>query len=159
MLAISVGKMYGCICIFESKKRDRFSFIGRDEANQAAQLTLDFIVDQVNALYRLSLPKGLSKADRAGYRRDFKQACTSRVLVRISEIIEASMTDESAAAIGCTALVVRDHRQQRLDEALEFATKRTGAEFTTISMPSRATKAGIEGRLAGNQVQINAEVE
>lgn len=158
MLAISVGKMYGCICYFENKKGGPFRFIGRDEANQAAQLTLDFIVDQVNALYRLSLPRSLSKADRAQYRRDFKHACTSRVLARIGEIIEASMTDESAAAIGCTALVVRNHRQQRLDEAKEFALRGPGAKSTQITMSSRPTRAGIEGHRAGDQVQINAEI-
>ena len=158
MLAISLGRMYGCQCLFE-RRTDHFTYIGRDEANQAAQLTLEFVVDQINMFYRLSLPKGLSQRERAQYRRDFKHACTSRVLDRVEEIIAESMTDEGAAAIGCTALVVRDHRQQRLDEAQEFALKEPGSALTEVGMSSRKSVAGVAGRHAGDHVQINAEVE
>ena len=97
--------------------------------------------------------------DRAQHRRDFKHACTSRVVNRIQQIIDASMTDEGAASIGCTALVVRDHRQQRLDEAQDFAMKIGGSRVTKIGISSRPTAAGIAGRAAGDQVQINTEVK
>jgi hypothetical protein len=101
--------------------RRGFEFVGRDDLIEMAEQLMFFLMRQVEEIYKASLPKGLSKRDRAEFRRTFKPACSLRVKQRAAEAMRDLKTNEGAAkaATGHNALVVAgyyDTLKQEIDE-------------------------------------------
>lgn len=142
---------------------ERFLFIGRADNIDAAQQTYDMLTAQIEVLYKQCLPKGMTKADRARYRKEFKFAAASRVYFRARLIIEQLKTSDEAAqsATGSTALVVVNQLQQLENEVNEFleetskGSKPMKSREVTINYGNRGAQDGFR---AGDKVQLNRQV-
>ena len=159
-IAMGACRLYGAIPIFE-RSSCGFSIVGRDEHRAAAAFTFAFIVDQIEALYKDGLPKGLSKKARSNWRKEFKTGAAIRVSNRIGRIIaDLTKDDETAiAAVGCTALVVLDHRSQLEDEVDSFINSTVkGLKTRDMALKVKPTEAATLGLAAGNKVKINQEL-
>lgn len=137
-----------------------FKFVGRADSIDAAWQTFEFLVSQVEALYKINLPAGMTKSERSDYRRSFKYACANRVAHRIHEMMEAvKKSDAKAIAMtGCTALVVVDSIKKQLDDIEQFCKENLKTK-TLPAIRSRRIGAGTgAGRVAGEHVKIHKEV-
>lgn len=156
----AAAMLYSCINIVHSRGEYGYSFVGRPENVEMAGELMLFIVDQVEQLYKQYLPKGLSKADRAEFRRTFKQACAMRVYNRAFEIMEQFKNNDAKALeyTGSRALVVVESIKQQLDEARDFIAKEMPDVKDLVERPKKygsGTRAGIE---AGNKVELNRKI-
>lgn len=156
-VAAGVAKLYGTQVIIDGKN---FQFVGRPDTRDASEFTVNFICDQIDMLYRDALPKGMTKSQRAQWRREFKAACAYRVYSRMLEMVEELSTDDeqAQAAIGCTALVVKNHYVALIEEVDAFLTGKTKPRKSRPTV-FKNKEAMDKGRLAGNKVKINQEVD
>jgi hypothetical protein len=132
-------------------------FAGReDNATSAAAMSI-FIIEQVERTYKAFLPKGMSKAERAEYRRNFKLSCSIRVYTRARKIIEAQAKEGIS---GSNALVVVDHRKQLEDEVYSFLDADNVRTRASRSIQLSSNARGYEdGLRAGNTVRLQAELK
>lgn len=143
--------------------KDKFVFIGRLDNIDAGHQTYEFLIEQIEALYKQSLPKGMSKSERAQYRRQFKFACARRVYARAWRIAEDMRkgAQDAVQGTGSTALVVIEARKQLEAEVNDFL-----AEVTKGAKPGKARQVAInydnrgarDGHEAGNKVQLNRRI-
>lgn len=132
-------------------------FAGREDNCTAAAQTSQYLIDQVQAMYKAHLPKGMSKAERAEYRRTFKLACAVRLYSRAAAIVH----EQSKKGIeGHNALVVVSHRQQLQDEVQDFfaqqAVRAKSSRALTLNSNSRGFR---DGRNAAESIRLNRAVE
>lgn len=151
-LALAAGFLFGCTVLKGAKLG--LEFIGRDENIEMAEETFFFLLSQVEKLYKQALPKGLSKSERAEYRRSFKNACAIRVVNRAKKLVEDLKNAEATAQAltGSTALVVKGYF-----EKLEAENQGVLAELKTKKGRASSVKFGsgsIDGRAAGDKVQL-----
>lgn len=136
--------------------REGFQWVGRPENLAAAEMTYDWLVEQVERLYKQALPKGMSKEERAEYRRTFKTACAVRVRSRAWEILQALANDDRLALemTGCRALVVREKHEQLFEEADALLNDDATLKDLAHRQPGigRGTIHGFE---AAEQVKLN----
>lgn len=149
ILAHCAGNLFGCMTLFlKSDGKPMFYYIGRPENHDAAKQTFNYLCDQVESLYKTSLPRGMSQRDRANYRRTFKYACATRIYHRADLLIDEMKRGEHSREItGGTALVVQGYFDKLADEVDDFL-KKSGMTIRTKRSKPRA--AGL-GTLAGNQ--------
>lgn len=150
--AQAVGVLYGTLPLHYSTG---FNFVGRQDNVEACEVTFAYIVLQVTEIYKQSLPKGLSKAERNEFRRTFKEGCALRVFHRAHEIISAF---EKRGTSECTALAVIDHRKALAAEAAEFAQQHLGAKVKTSEMVIRGSNGSQLGYAAGERVRLSREI-
>jgi len=147
--------------------KDEFIFLGRPDNVDAGQQTYEFLIEQIEQLYKQSLPKGLSKSERAQYRRQFKFACAERVYIRACRIAREQRegSKEAQEATGSTALVVIEARKQLEQEVNDFMEQ----IFQKMDQPRKDSKARAvkikedhrgarDGDRAGHQVQLNRRI-
>ena len=161
VIIMSVGEMFGTTPIF-NRDGDGFNVVGRTVQRGATITTYVFIIDQIEAYYKLGLPKGLSKGQRAKWRKEFKLAASIKVSRRIDQIIEDMVKDDESAiaAVGCTALVVMSHRAQLESEVDDFINANVeGLKTREMVTRVKPTLASALGRAAGEKVRINQELE
>lgn len=159
IVANAVAYLYGLRVV--NYRNVGFQFAGRLDNIDAATLTLPFIANQIEGLYKIALPKGLTKAARGEFRRTFKEACAMRVNSRIETLVHAQITkDEAAKAAGGTALVVREHRKQLEDDAQEALNAIPGLRMKkSREIAIKETSGAIAGFRAGDTVKIHQEVK
>jgi hypothetical protein len=75
----AAAKLYGCNSSPTIDGKGGLFFIGREENVELAEQTAFWLMRQVELLYKEHLPRGLSQAVRAQYRKTFKAACAYRV--------------------------------------------------------------------------------
>lgn len=112
--AEAAAVLYGCECNAPNYGKHGYWFVGREENIELAEKTMLWLVQQVGALYKIALPRGLSKRDRADFRGSFKDACGQRLYYRAYELMKKMKTDEQTAqaTTGSNALVVAGHFKQ-----------------------------------------------
>lgn len=152
-----VAHLMGCKTTFNAQ--GNIVFYGPLEVIDAAKVTYESIVSQIEMLYKQNLPKGMSQAARANFRRTFKDAAASRVQQRIKEIVANLRTKDAIAqqATGCTALVIARSIDQQLAEIEEWMVTEGGFTRKPQDKLSRARRGGLGsslGRKAGDQVKI-----
>lgn len=154
--AQAAGRLAGAAAVFV-KTRDgmMIRFAGREENCTAACNMAIYIIDQVERTYKAFLPKGLSKTERAEYRRTFKEACAARVFDRADQIVK-SQSEKGLS--GVNALVVVDHRKQLLAETQEFFAQ-VGVRTQSKAAVIRHGNGSQEGYQAGNTVRLQKGVE
>lgn len=159
-VASAAGLLYGATP-FYNHAFTAFRYVGRSENIDAAQDTLAFMLLQVEALYKHNLPKGMSKSERAEYRRSFKQACAERVYNRCQEIVEEQMRADAAGspASTSTALVVIAHREQLKVEVEDFLKTAGSIKKKSRAVSVKLNRGHIEGTRAGNDVDLNKKVK
>lgn len=138
-----------------SKQPDLMKFVGRAASIAATEFTANWLKEQVERLYKVALPSGMSQSERAQYRTSFKRACASRVYSRACEIVRTLQdkgTDQS------TALVVLDHRKQLEIEAQDFIETLDLKKGRTRSVTIKLGRGAQDGLAAGDQVKLQHEV-
>lgn len=154
----AVGRLYGVKPLGKSSAGHNFRFVGRPDNLEAANATVVFVAEQIEALYKAFLPRGMSKQERAEYRRDFKYNCALRVNSRAAEIVEKLTTKDDAVAVGCTALVVVSHREQLDAEIEDFFEKINVRRTKARSVSVKISLGGLHGAKAGDQVRLQKGV-
>jgi uncharacterized protein DUF2786 len=156
--AQAAGVLYGCRPLVWTGK---FKFAGREDNVDAAEQTYKFISSQIEMLYKHHLPRGMSKKDRAVYRREFKDMCAMRVYQRASNIIHElkksgiAATSETSAS---TALVVVKEIEVLESEVNTFFEQMGTRKARTRAVVSGRSQGGSDGYQAGNKVQLNRQV-
>ena len=149
------GYLYSCRPLIQ-RRMGNIAFVGRPDNINAAEMTLKFFVDETERLYKLNLPKGLSKLDRANFRATFKMACARRIAARCWAIMETLRQDDAKAieATGSRALVI----VQSIDAMLAEADAMLG---DAKKLPVRKMRFGLgtdAGRAAGDKVELQKKV-
>lgn len=83
---------------------------------QIADQLIMFWAQQVEALYKLHLPRGMSKSARAQYRKDFKRNCAVGIIHRAREIKDQQIADEGEK--GTALVVIEDQMMVDIDDFL-----------------------------------------
>lgn len=157
-LAGASADLYGCTIVVWDKGRLGVEFVGRSDNIDAAEQTMIFLQQQVEALYKEALPRGLTQAERAEFRRTFKFACAMRVRQRARQIVADLQTSEAAAqaATGSTALVVLSHFETlRRENEVALANFSLKPRRAVVRAMGSGTAAG---RAAGDRVQLARRV-
>lgn len=155
----AVGELFGTKIVTSKWPKETIRFVGRSENVDASQDTLAFVLLQIERAYKIALPKGLTKGERATWRKDFKMAAAMRVLSRCQQIVAEQIKPTVATnSTGSTALVVVAHRQQ-LNEEISAHFEAAGVT-TSRAMQIKYKSSGAvgAGRAAGNNVELNAKV-
>lgn len=153
----AAGFLYSCKPLIYARNGG-INFIGRPDNIEACEMTLKFFVAEVERLYKLNLPKGMSKLERANYRSTFKMACAMRIAARCWAIMESLRQDDAKAiaATGSKALVV----VQSIDAMLKECDDLMG-EMKVKTLPAIRAKMGLgtsDGRRAGDTVKLQKQV-
>jgi cytosine/adenosine deaminase-related metal-dependent hydrolase len=142
------ASLYGCRAVFE-RTSEVFVFVGREDNRLASEMTYDFLCEQIERWYKTYLPPGMSKRDRAQFRRGFKVACALRVYDRVDDMMKPQATG--------SALVLHiDSITKEVDDFLEAqgGTKTVGKAVTI----KNANEGHLLGAIAGDQIQLRKEV-
>jgi hypothetical protein len=156
--ANAAGYLYYCRPLIYRRLGD-IVFVGRADNITACEETLKFLTREVERLYKLNLPKGMSKIERANYRSTFKMACAMRLAARAWAIMETLRTNDAKAiaATGSKALVVVETIDAMLAEA-DAILGGMGVKTMTVR-PRRAGLGTFDGRKAGDTVQLQKQVK
>lgn len=156
--AHAASLLYGVTSLWYKGVTEQFRFVGRTDNVHVAEETFAFLVLQIERLYKQALPAGLSKAERAKWRKSFKLVCAQRVHSRCYAIAQNPKTDDlTATQTGGTALAIINHRKELEEETSDYlGTKYPGMK----SVKKRAQTvshigAAIAGQEAGNRVDLN----
>lgn len=122
LCAQAAAELFGIECNAYNLGANGFSFVGREELIEMAEDTMFWLFRQVEELYKIALPKGLSKTERGEFRKTFKAACALRVWERSVRLMNQMRRDDKAAqaATGHNALVVQGHFDQLKAEVDEY---------------------------------------
>jgi hypothetical protein len=146
----AIATLYDCRGL-ETKSGFR-KFVGRPFNVSACEETWEFVIEQVEALYKEGLKafKGkmgrLSKDARCDFRDSFKQACALRILRKVKEIKAAQKNQIPDHK----ALVIIDTMKEELDTL--FAAKGLKDRRPVKVTSGFGTGAGLA---AGDQVNLN----
>jgi hypothetical protein len=160
IIAQAAGELFGCMTLLSkslSTGQPVFYYVGRPENHDAAKQTFNFLLDQVERLYKAGLPRGMSQRDRANFRRTFKYSCAARIYHRAKELVDEMKRGEHSADIsGGTALVVQGYFDKLADEVDEFL-KKSGMNIRFKKSKPRSFGLGsAAGHQAGNSVNIRS---
>jgi hypothetical protein len=141
-------------------KADVIAFVGRLDNIAASEDLFAFLCDQVERLYKLNLPRGLSKAARAEFRQTFKEACAMRIWQRAHWIIDDLKKNEQSAqkATGSTALVVANHYDTLQSEIKGYFESRENITMRQKPLRTRHGNGTIAGQRAGDTVDLNKKI-
>jgi hypothetical protein len=152
-IASAIAATCGCVCYYTTRELAAFRFIGKPMNVETATAMYRFVIEQLDGIYKSHLPKGMSKTERAQWRREFRVGIARGVVHRIMSI-NASVS----AQPGKNALVV--HKDQDLKEAMDHMMNTRQAAPLDTSMPVvRPTAGSMQGILASEQVRIQNEIK
>lgn len=119
---------------------------GQGDECEAAGLLGKFFLKEIERLYKVNLPRGLSQHIRANFRKNFKLQCARELFGRITEIKDYRPQS--------TALVCID-KHKKIEEWIEgkLALKSRRKSKTSFGYGS------IEGGMASSQIKIREEVK
>lgn len=154
--ASGAGFLYYCRPLIW-RRSGNIKFVGRRDNIDACNDTLRMFAGEVERLYKLSLPKGMSKVERANFRATFKMACAMRIAARCWAIMETLRNDDAKAiaATGSKALVV----VQTIDALLAEADAALGDVKKAVARTPRAGLGTALGRKAGDTVKLQKQVQ
>jgi len=118
---------------------------------QVANQMLEFWARQIEALYKQALPAGMSKSQRAQYRKDFKRNAAVTIIHRARELRKQQNLEKGT---GTSLLVIQTELEAEVDEFLSTVRTRK-----TRGMTVRSSGLGAShGRQAGQSVRLNRGV-
>lgn len=122
LCAVAAATLYGIECNVYKLGKDGIMFVGREDLIELAEETMFWLFRQIESLYKMALPKGMTQARRAEYRKTFKAACAERTRDRAWAYMRELKNNERMAqeATGHNALVVRNHFETLADEIDAF---------------------------------------
>lgn len=118
----AAAALYGCDLYTYDHGKGGLYFIGREENVELAEQTAFWLMRQVELLYKEHLPRGLTQAVRAQYRKTFKAACAHRVAERAYALMREMKRNDATAqnATGQNALVVQGYFDQLKRENQDY---------------------------------------
>lgn len=124
--AAAAAVLFGVECNYLDFGKHGVTFVGREENIELTEQTWFWIMRQVEELYKIALPKGMTKVARGEYRRTFKEACALRVKERAEKLMREMRRSDAAAqsATGHNAVAVMGHFDQLEKENAEFWSER-----------------------------------
>lgn len=137
------------------RRTKEFVFAGRPENIEASELTMSWVMLQLESLYKAALPKGMDRKERARFRKTFKEACAFRILDRCHEMID-QQEEELAKSSGTALVIHRNQLSTEIDELFSTMDIRQGRQRKVTLNHAQAAAAGHH---AGNQVKLRGEVE
>lgn len=149
ILAHAVKTMTGVTMVYFSD--DTFKMAGTKVNVQIAHELLMFLANQVESMYKIYLPKGMSKAERANYRKDFKRNCAVRIKQRCDE---ARFHDNPVT--GRELVVIQNELEKQVEAFLQEQSVRMVKNKTIIRTH---TKGAIDGRMAGDAASLQPRVK
>lgn len=122
LAAQAAAVLFGVECNVYNLGARGFNFVGRPELIELAEETMFWLFRQIEELYKQALPKGLSKTERAEFRKTFKAACALRTWERAREAMRDMRYNDARAqeATGHNALVVQGYFETLEKEQDEF---------------------------------------
>lgn len=129
---------------------ETFKMAGTRVNVQIAHKLLMFLAEQVESLYKIYLPKGMSKRERAQYRKDFKRACAIRIRDRCNH---ARFHDNPVT--GRELIVIQNELEKEVEAFLEQQLVRIVKSKTQIKLH---TKGGRDGLMAGDSAALQPRV-
>ncbi len=126
LCAIAAATLYGVECNVYNLGKEGVMFVGREELIELAEETMFWLFRQVESLYSTALPKGMTKSERAEFRRTFKAACAERARDRAYDYVRQIKNNQTMAqeATGHNALVVKGHFETLQSEIDAYWTDR-----------------------------------
>jgi hypothetical protein len=144
-----VREMTGVTMVYYGTSGD-FRMVGRQINILVAEQLLTFLCDQVEHLYKIHLPPGLTKPARAKFRKDFKRLCAYRIFERAQE----EKVKESTTG---TELVAIDNKlNEEVDEFLESKGVKVVTNRKSLNMDSQGGRTGYQ---AGNSASLRPTLE
>lgn len=156
LLAGTVASLFNCRAIYTDLVVTH-SFVGRQENVEAAAEMFEYLVEQVEIVYKQGLQafKGrmgrLSKSTRGEFRQTFKEACALRLYQRVKEI----KANERGIIPSHRALVVIDNEKEMIEAFVKGIGIKDGKAIT-------ACKSGFgtgAGAMAADQIQLQKGVK
>jgi len=150
-LAHAVAELFNCR--FVSNGVGDIQFVGKPENIEVCELTMKWVVEQVEALYKEGLATfkrqlgGLDQRTRGNFRQTFKEACALRVYRRAKEIVATARN----VIPDHMALVVIDQSRAAASDLIRHLPRGRAA----------SAKAGFgtgAGRSAGDRVNLQRGV-
>jgi len=131
---------------------ESYRWVGTKVNAQIADQLLDFWARQVEHQYKIHLPPGMSKGERAKYRKDFKRSCALRIVIRAQALKDAQNADKSTG----TSLVVMQSALER--EIEEFLADKNIRSRKPMKIDTNS-RGGRDGFSAGANVHINTGIK
>lgn len=128
-----------------------YKIVGRKINQEVAQQLLVWLISQVEQLYKIHLPRGMSKAERAKYRKDFKRLCSYRIYERAKELVEAEAPSSDSTAL----IIVENQLVAEIEELFKEAG--VGIKKSRIRLNSNS-RGGRDGYSAGNAAALRQGV-
>lgn len=152
--AQAAGVLYGCEVIVYDGGKAGFDYVGRPDNIDASEQTVMWLFRQVEEFYKQALRPGMTQAERAEFRRTFKEACALRVLKRARDLIANAAA--LATGSGSTALVVAGYFEGlKAENQLVLAAERVKIKRVA---PVRWGSGSSAGSAAGDRVQLRREI-
>jgi len=152
ILGHAVKIMTGCGMVLRGT--DQFLLVGTRVNVAIAEQFLWFLAEQVESLYKIHLPRGMSKSARAAYRKDFKRNCAYRIMERTKELKDQQARE---AASDSRALVLV---QSELEKEIEDFFARQGIVKVKKGMTiKQGTLGASHGRSAGDHAALQPRVK
>lgn len=129
---------------------DTFKMAGTKVNVQIAHQLLMFLAEQVESLYKIYLPKGMSKRERAQYRKDFKRACALRIKQRCDQ---ARFHDNPVTSR--ELVVIQNELEKEVEAFLQKQLVRVVKSRTQLKLH---TKDGLDGLMAGDSAALQPRV-
>lgn len=155
--------LYGCEYEAENLGKYGHSFLGREENVELAEMTMLWLIRQVELLYKQHLPRGLTQKARAEFRRSFKEACAERVRDRARTLVREMQHNDTAAqsATGSNALVVANHFQTLKDEIQDYWHQKWKiGKYAPVKTPEQIqAESDLRARLHNERMELERKYE
>ncbi len=156
IVAQAVAELMGCSTYWYPRVKG-VQFVGRPLNVTAAEELYVYVILQVEHLYRIELPKGLTQRERSQYRKTYKLACANRIHTRVRDIIRHQGLSTSEASTS-RALVVQ-HREVLRGEIDEYNQARNIPSSRPMRVSYNHQEAAAKGWNAGSRVELNKGVD
>ena len=154
----AAATLYGCKLLTLGGGKYGIEFVGRPDNIEAAEMTMFWLINQMDSFYKRALPKGLTQSARSEFRRTFKEACAVRIMQRARQMMDDIQKSDAAAqaSTGSNALVVMGHFQQLAKENEDVL---AGMAIKKGRPKKMSVGSGtLSGAEAGNQIKLRKEI-
>lgn len=155
--AQAAGILYGCSMLMHDKGQKGFTFIGRPDNIAAAEETYEWLVDQINSLYKPVVPPELKGNWRSAWVEKFRVGCALRVLSRARNLVEELTMPAASSGTSLVATGYFKALQAENTSVMNAVGNIRSAKIGGVGKTSM--DAVISGQIAGDKVKLRREVQ
>jgi hypothetical protein len=160
----AVAKLYFCMHFYTPSKQkppgrnwyyayDRHSYVGAQHNVTVAKLMSEFLVDTVNRFAK-EQSKTVPQADRARFRTSFRNACSSRLCVRLYDKYEAARQKPADLTTG-NMMVLYDETAAKLKEVFD----KLKLQDKKQKLSAKEALGVAAGLRAGDEISLDTQIE